>query len=444
MVRCDIFLRCSDEGDRYADGRVSMIAKKRLLGIDLIRSIAIFGAMCSHALAAAHAYDGNFSHAMTASMLVMGLSTPAFICLFGSMLEVVYRAKLETAGPGVVTQKLLSRALQCYLLYVLGLGVRVAIGDFSVGYALRCALLIGVTPYSDILKFYAVALVFAPALIWLSSRRHGLTALVCGAVIIHCLHPLLPLISAPPDASSNYLNFAAGFFYGGGVGPGGPSLLHGLTFVIYGMVIGRLALKLLSDVAEVRAQARRQFALALAVVTAISLMLWPWGHPLAEPIQSLVRVVYRNSNHPIYFAIGATAATALVWSALELYDVGSARFGSAIAFIGSTSLFTFSFGNIVLVLAPRVHLPPLSALAYAFALVMIVFALGYAFYTSLRIGRAQMASGQKGPLRTWAIVQGAIIQHITAAASGPASWYASILWPERRNPQPAEASAKSI
>ncbi|MBB5744839.1 OpgC domain-containing protein [Brevundimonas variabilis] len=406
-----------------------MQTKARILGIDLLRSVAILGAMASHALTAADAFHWGDTAAMQLARLAMGLATPIFICLFGSMLEIVYRRQIATQGFEAVILKLLSRALQCYVLYVLALALHVAVGDFSAGYALRCALLIGVTPFSDILKFYAVILAVAPLILWLSRRRSGLVSLCIAGVALHLLHPWLPVISVPPGYlfGGNYLDFAAGFVYGGGKGPGGPSLLHGLTLVIYGMVLGRLALSLLKEVGRGRAWARLRLAGAAFVLSGVVASLWPWHAPLAEPVQALIEMTYRNGNDPIYFALGSLAATLLAWAFLEAYDVRRVRLGSGVAFIGSSSLFTFSFGNMILIAAPDLDLGPAQSLFYAIALLSAVFLLSWLFWASLKSGRTSLVEGGSGLPANWARLQAGTIGVLSLSVAGAAGVYGDIL-----------------
>lgn len=407
-----------------------MPTKARIVGVDLVRSVAIFGAMGSHALHSAGAFADNDSAGMTVARLAMGVSTPVFICLFGSMLEIVYRPRLSANGPKLTTQKLLSRALQCYVLYILALFLRVALGDFSVGYALRCALLIGVTPYSDILKFYALVLTGAPLLLWIATRRFGLLALCIGAFAIHALHPLLPLISVPsPEVlGNNFLNFAAGFFYGGGVGPGGPSLVHGVTLVIYGIVVGKLALLLLEADQRSRWTARLGFLGCFSTLLGLAVLQWPWGMDINVPVQRLIDMTYRNGNYPIYFLIGSACSTIMVWVSLEVYDIYELTWGRRLSFIGSSSLFTFSFGNMLVVASPRPNLDPTTAIMYGLALLAAVFTLTWLFWSSLKHGRTQLKQGHNGSLAKWARFQGAIIEGLFSVLGPLAKWYSSILW----------------
>lgn len=405
-----------------------MTPRKRLVGIDLVRSLAILGAMGSHAFVSAGAFQGENSPAMMIVRLLMGFATPVFICLFGTMLEVVYRKKLERSGAALTVQQLLSRALQCYLLYVLAVSVRLLIGDYSLGYALRCVLLIGGTAFSDILKFYAVVLVLSPLIIRLSQSKVGMSLLLAYAIGVHLAFPLLAVLPPPPLIDGrDYLYPPAGFLYGGADGVGGPSVVHGISFVIFGILIGR-ASRLLTGDDRARHRGRKAFAALAIVPTFLAAALWPWQESIVGTADLLIQMDYRNDNHPIYFAIGAAAAALFVWIALEFYDLKGARAGAGLAFIGSVSLFTFAFGNILVVLAPQLSLTEPARVLYGVVLVMAVLLLSWTFYKCTAIGRRRLGAGGGGALAAWASSQRGIVSALTSVVARPARLYAGLLW----------------
>ena len=90
----------------------------RIIGIDLVRSVAICGAMLSHVVVMtgltlpAPAADHLFR-------IALQTSAPIFIVLFGSMLELAYRPKFVPGGRADVAARLIARALQCWALYAL-------------------------------------------------------------------------------------------------------------------------------------------------------------------------------------------------------------------------------------------------------------------------------------------------------------------------------------
>lgn len=144
----------------------------RIIGLDICRSVAILTVMFSHAMSEASLYNHHNPDEglYLALKFVIQIAPPIFIILFGTMLEIVYRPRIEAGEGREVTARLLTRALQCYLLFVMSLVAAWLGGINSLGYTLRCALMMGITPYTDILKFYAVALALAPALLWVRMR----------------------------------------------------------------------------------------------------------------------------------------------------------------------------------------------------------------------------------------------------------------------------------
>lgn len=120
------------------------------------------------------------------------------------------------------------------MLYVLS-------DDYSLKFSLATMMLLGVTPFTDILKFYAVVLFLAPILLQLRERI-GLLPLLFGALVVHAAHPILRGLPSPADFQmSLYAERVVTFLFGvGDAQLGGPSILHGLSLVIAGMVFGRL------------------------------------------------------------------------------------------------------------------------------------------------------------------------------------------------------------
>lgn len=355
----------------------------RILGLDICRSAAILLTMFSHALAEGHAQD---FYAFTDAGLIwlrllLQVSPPIFIILFGSMLEIVYRPRIEAGQPLQTTARLLTRALQCYLLYVVTLLAMLAAGLSSPGFTLRCALFLGVTPYGDILKFFTLALAFAPAMIFLRNRL-GFGVLIAASLAILIAHPLIAQIVVPQTASSAELvNPVIGFLIGGGsTFVGGPSVLHSLCFVIWGMLIGRAVIMLTrqgSSHQDILKAAGILAAMFAASALAL-LMFWDLNAP-AETLQALSNLTFRNANLSIYFAFGLASTLVAVLLCLAISDGMGLRIGQSITFAGKTSLFTFSFGNALLYLAPVMALSLTGSWIYTFVLFFLVCLQSYTF-----------------------------------------------------------------
>lgn len=356
----------------------------RIIGLDVCRSLAILTVMISHSITEAGVfghYAPDNSATNTIRMLIQ-IAPPIFIILFGSMLEIVYRPQVEAGEGRSVTARLLTRALQCYLLYLVRLVAMLAAGLNTVGYTLRCALMMGITPYTDILKFYALALAFAPALLFLRNR-FGLTVLVAVSVAVHFAYPLLSHIIIPGDSEvARYANPVIGFLIGGDqIYVGGPSVLHAMSFVVWGLLIGRIVVILTQETIPRQQALNAIGALLLMLVASIITMEAFWN--LSAPLDTVIHLAdmsIRNHNEPIYFAFGLAGALLAIIACLVLYDANGFRFGRSLTFAGRTSLFTFSFGNSLLYLAPPLSLNTSGAWLYALLLFALICLQSYAFY----------------------------------------------------------------
>ncbi|AXQ92745.1 OpgC domain-containing protein [Cereibacter azotoformans] len=350
--------------------KISRSSTPRINGVDVTRSLAIMLAMLSHALIEFDVFQIWQGTAATVTRFAMQTAPVTFIGLFGAMLEIVYAPRFANGGAAAATRQLWTRALQCYLLYALTVFALHVSGEQSLGYTIRCLLMLGITPYADILKFYALALLAAPLLLRLR-MRHGLKAILLFAVAVPAAYPLLSQIPEPPLLlGRDYLLKPASFLYGGTNEAGGPSVLHGLALVAAGMLLGRgVRLLLSSDVRE-RRRGGVILGLMLGTTAAASALMWNWHAPF-ETVAAIADMSLRNDNHPIYATIGLTATLLEVLLAILLFDRLGRRWGSPLLFLGRTSLFTFAFGNILLYLAPE-RVPVIGG---GLPLALVVFAI---------------------------------------------------------------------
>lgn len=320
----------------------------RISGIDICRSVAILFAMVNHTFAE---FGVVWDHESFLWLkFAFAAATPIFVSLFGAMLELVYVPRFRGGQAEKATGRLLNRAAQCYVLYVITVVALVAVGKYSLRFATRTVLLAGMTPYTDILKFYAVVLLLAPLLIRLRIR-FSLMALLAFSVFVQLAYPIFKSLPQPElILGRDYLGPIAGFLYGGGhSGVGAPSLLHGLTFVIGGMLIGVAFGKLLSGDARERRAALLTLGglMLLCVITVYG--FWSGLH---QVLQATAEAGYRNDNHPFYYALGFALTIAAASICFYLFDIRNYRWADGVTFIGKTSLFTFAFGNIILYLQP--------------------------------------------------------------------------------------------
>jgi hypothetical protein len=312
----------------------------RYLGIDLARSVAIIFVILGHALMGANVQEGA---GVSALRFFLAVSPPVFFCLFGCMLQLIYARQYAAGRQTEIVQRLLTRAVQCWALYLLTCAAMCVAAGLPFTYLVRCALFLGDTPYTDILKFYAALLLTAPVLVAVSVR-HGIWPLIAVCLSIQAAFPLISQV--PPMQGFAGLETLSAFLYGGEyTGHTGPSVIHGLGFVVFGMLLGRVW----------QSRPGQEFLLSgpgwalragfLAMLAATATWIIAGGHNLLDPVE---RVTLRNTNHPLYLLLGCTAAIAFieVFSALRrLAGIGAKSFWMI---FGQTSLFTFCFGNILL------------------------------------------------------------------------------------------------
>lgn len=369
-------------GTISASGALQGKKARRLQGIDVCRSAAIILAMSSHAMVEAKMW--NFSEewpagTFVALRLLMQMAPVTFIVLFGAMLEIAYRPRFLRGEERTATRRLLNRAVQCYLLYVITILACVAAGDYSIGYAIRCILMAGVSPYADILKFYAVALALAPAIIALRNRV-GLAGLLGLTALIQLAYPLVHALPDPmPIGEKDYLGPIMGFLVGKGGDVGAPSVLHGVALAMIGMIVGNATAALFAEDRRLRRVGAIWMLTIAAISAGLTLFFWNWGDPMATVI-ALADMSVRNLNHPIYYASGILTTIIATGLCTFAFDSKEQRWLNPIKFMGTVSLFTFSFGNVLLYLQPFTAADPWSAHLLWLGLTAAILALAYFFY----------------------------------------------------------------
>lgn len=332
--------------------------------------------MMSHELTASN-LDGP---AVEALRLALTLATPVFFCLFGMMQQIVYAPRFEGGRRAEIAQRLWARALQCWALYVFSCAVMCLSGNLSFLYFIRCAILMGDTHFTDILRFYAVMLFLAPFLLQVSTR-YGLWPLVVLSIAIHGAFPLISRIG--PIGTFHGADSFSSFIYGGDMFRlTGPSVIHGLAFVVAGMVMGKL----------LQMRPGREMLLSgpgwtvrlvwLGMVAAC--IGWVWlGH--YDITDGSVRNLLRNSNHPLYLLLGVTEAVLYIdffsWLRRTL-RIGTESLWMA---FGRTGLFTFAYGNsfLYLVALPNASDPPNAALFLMCGVTVAAMSLAYYRFRAL-------------------------------------------------------------
>lgn len=375
---------------------------KRIVSLDMARSIAIFLAIGLHLLTAAQ-LDTHMSEGQTLFANLIGrAATPTFILLFGAMLEIVYLPRLKGGGGVDVVRRLMIRSAQCFLLCVVSIAVMVAADEFYFTQAVRAVFFMDLAPYTSILQFYAVVLFVAPVLLLLR-RRFGLPALFLFTLIVHAATPLLRDAPYPHSVfGSEHAVRYFSFFYGGGQ-PAyfiGPSVLHGLTLVVWGQIAGCFILKALRGAAaeDVKTGWR-----GLGAMTGIAFLVAAAFIDFGDfpgSLRNFADIGTRNANSAPYYAYSTWAALMILLACLYAYDVRGSKIGRSIAFIGKTSLFSFAFGNIAIYHWPFDSWSPASAVA------LTLLAGAYVYLQSLAFWTLQAADPGRGVSAWRAFVRG--------------------------------------
>ncbi len=355
----------------------------RYLGIDLARSIAIFFVMVGHALTASNLRDAG--PAIVGLRMFLAVSAPVFFCLFGTMLQLVYARKFAAGQSVAITQRLWSRALQCWALYALSCAVMCIAWQLSFAYWVRCSIFFTDTYYTDILRFYAVMLVLAPLMI-LVSVRIGLWPLVLVAGAIHAAFPIFSNLG-PMGTFTGAENFSS-FLYGGNmINHSAPSILHGFGFVVAGMVMGKVMAARQGRELMLSGPGWGVRSVFIALVLVCAAWLWAGDYNIALPD---VRAYLRNANHPLYLLTGVAATIVFIDVFGWIRRKAKIASDSIWMVFGRTSLFTFAFGNTFLYL---VHIEDRSApgnLALLVSSVATIMAMSlvYALFREARMLKA--------------------------------------------------------
>jgi hypothetical protein len=335
-------------------------------------------------------------------------ATPIFVVLFGAMLEVVYLPRWNSGKRSSVASRLLQRALQCWALYAISIFVLFIVDDkYSLAFSISCILFMGNSPYTEILKFYAIALAIAPILLW-ARERLGLAPLIALAFTYQAAWPLL---DALPDAQNDLglplqaarlLDFVTGF---GRTDQAGPSVLHGLTLVVAGQCLGHVLLgrrdeQVEQDSLSINSRAfSRRLSVLLAWATGLMIvgtLILPRG-----TFSDLADMSLRMRSHTLYFSVGIGIAffmtLAFVWI-VDVKSIVNTSTWSSLAFFGRTSMFTFAWGNILLYIVDYEPATLIGVYAFACLLLTTICTMSLAFDRIMRgseLARAALVAVNK-------------------------------------------------
>lgn len=348
----------------------------RIIALDIARGFAIILALIANSIEIFGGWDTLVSGVATPLLVFTRSATPIFIILFGIMLELVYRRRIEAGGYPAVKHRLLSRSLQCYGGYLAIVAAVFVGGAASLSTSVRSLVFLAPISAGDILIFYTWALLLATPLLLLRQRL-GLLPLTAGVIGLW----LVPLVLNGASGTEPFPYISSLLF---GLGDKfGPSVLHGLTFITIGLLLGRM----------LRRGVTWRFYLASGGIFAVSLLcvlFLLFTTPFRELVLNFANLEeYRYNNHIGYYAIGTTQAIAVITLFVYLFRHKiSWRFTrSPIRLFGTYSLSAYTLGNILIYLADSAVEPlGYSPIILGLMILSIVYGLlfGFAFWQDAR------------------------------------------------------------
>ena len=155
----------------------------RLNFIDVARAYAIALALFAHAMTAFGGWDFLFVPVAAGLKLVTATATPLFVFMFGLMLELHYARRAVRDGFEPTMKRLLKRGGQCYVGYALTAIAGVIGGYLTITEAGLALAFLDNARFGNILRLYSLALVVAPAVLWLR-LQFGVRVIALGIVAI--------------------------------------------------------------------------------------------------------------------------------------------------------------------------------------------------------------------------------------------------------------------
>jgi hypothetical protein len=261
------------------------------------------------------------------------------------------------------------RSFQCYFGYCLTSFSSLLGGHQSLYQVAKSLAFFGDSRFGNILRVYAVIMLFTPLLVRLR-LRYGVR------FVVFCLIGVLlsfPAVSQLKGVDFGVFNPPLNLLFGVGHGRFGPSVWHSLSFVLSGML---LASSLTGSGDSIRNAFSRFYLIALGLVSICAVAWFPLVHdsPAGEWAK-FVDFAYRETNMPGYYLIGIV--TSVLWITLFSLLIGTRELSRPVKFflpLGLSSLFSYTTGNVLLNLSGYVasRVDPTLYIAVFFVSVVII------------------------------------------------------------------------
>lgn len=349
---------CRPTRQRFDPGQWRQVV--RIDPIDSVRGLAVILAMLSHALL-------QFTDHFDTLKPLTRTATPAFVILFGIMLEIAYLQRLRAGESAtVVKRRLGSRMVVCYLYFAAITVAALATGKLFPMESLKALVFLEKGFLGVLLKIYTVLFLLVLFLLPLL-RRYGANVMVAAAVAGWVAKFACDAVMTHPP---HLMNFMVG--NGRGVGP---AILPSLTFVAFGMLLGETlsGKRNATAVVVVLLGAAVFAAMQFLDAGSVSALRGDW-------------LAARRYNHPLYFALGMLSTSlylGLFW--LLWRRPKPDPFSRFSADMGQQTLFIYGTGNIILALLPTYGGQD-AAMALGLVVLFMVGLFGMAWIRRLRPG----------------------------------------------------------
>ena len=346
-----------------------MTASKRIVHLDVFRFLMVSVALLSHVLGYFYTWEALSEPLRNYLKLFTRGATPGLLILFGFMLEFVYVKNARQRGLGFSFSRMTYRAALCYFAFVLiaAAGI-VGVHTTARGFVGNL-LLISPALNADIFALYFFTF-FAMMPIIILRLHLGVTSLLGVIAGIWALDVLvLQHLHNPFSGALDNLAYLSLFLIGLG-DSWGPSVLHGLTVVAFGMILAN------AFVTRSRASLVCLATLisAAASILTVELTSVGWSGFLNNVADY---GGYRAHNSVVYFAYGVIHALLVMGLAFGVNRVMPQVLRTPVTYLGSRTFLYFLFGNLIITLIPQGHVNTSlwTSLAEFALLVIVCYAL---------------------------------------------------------------------
>lgn len=285
---------------------------------------------------------------------ILRSTMPVLLIVFGFMIEYVYASRWVTKGPRIVGQRMLYRAVVCYLAFVSILVLVALQNQNSLTKLIGSSLFVYAGhSHANLFKYYAILIPITFGLLWFRFRYGWLGKVFLILLLVASVELLQLHIGALPSP----VGYMGGLFMGLGEKVG-PSMIHSLVLILFGMLTASCVTR------PAIFQLAALFTLSALSVAALLIELNRIGlHSLLTQITTYS--AYRAHNSHIYFAYGIVMFLVYWFIAKVLVMALGEKTKENISYYGGNTLSIFYYGNVLILITPVLdkHIMPLAFVA---------------------------------------------------------------------------------